>query len=68
MDIQLIQEILTYIIIAVAVYVAVYKMVMALGSTKKGAGKCSTECSGCSAVDMKKKHSAYHDFISPGKS
>lgn len=68
MDIQLFQEILTYIIIAVAVCVAGYKIVMALGGNKKGAGNCGTECSGCSAVEIKKKHTAYHDLIQPGNS
>lgn len=57
MDIQLLQEIITYIIIAVAVYIAGYKILIALGVIKDSKDACGTDCSGCSPIDMKKRHS-----------
>lgn len=55
MDIQLVQEMLTYVIVAGAVFVAGYKIVTALAGKKAANGSCGTECSGCSAIEVKKK-------------
>lgn len=48
-------EIITYIIIAAAVFVAINSIVKNMRNKKSGCSGCSSDCSGCSLVDLKKK-------------
>lgn len=49
------QDILVYIIIGIAVLVAGYSLVKTLTGKKSGCDGCVSDCSGCSAIELKKK-------------
>ncbi len=55
METDILMEVLAYLIIAAAFFVAVQSIVKSFRNKKSGCSGCSSDCSGCSLVDLKKK-------------
>lgn len=49
-----IQNLLVYIIIGIAFFVAGYSLVKTLIGKKSGCDGCVSDCSGCSVIELKK--------------
>jgi len=49
------QNLLTYLIVAIAVAIALYKMGSGLKSSNQGCNGCASDCGGCDLVDLKKQ-------------
>lgn len=48
------QNILVYLIIGIAFFAAGYSLIKTLTGKKSGCDGCSSDCSGCSVIEMKK--------------
>lgn len=49
-----IQNIIVYLVIAVAVIIAGYRIFMSVSGKKSGCEGCESDCSGCSLTDLKR--------------
>lgn len=50
-----IQDLIVYVIIAIAVIVAGVRMYQGIAGKKSGCDGCASDCSGCSIADLKDK-------------